>query len=135
MSCIDAENGQTIWRSDRDKVRESIGISEDSEMIFARCMWDTLFAIDASRPDFQYKWKRSLDYGYDIDPSYPVEKDGTLYFSTGTGIVYAIDKDTGKLKWKFKISNGLVNTVSPISKNEVIVTSADGKISYLSFSE
>ncbi|MCF7740917.1 MAG: PQQ-binding-like beta-propeller repeat protein [Candidatus Marinimicrobia bacterium] len=129
LSCIDAGNGKTIWRSSRDKVRESIGISDDGYTIFARCMWDSVVAIDATQKDFAYKWKKSFHYNFDIDPSYPIEEASTVFFGTGYGDLYAFKKNTGQLKWKYKLSKGLINTVVPISKNRAIITAMDGKVS------
>lgn len=131
LSCIDIETGATIWRSKRDMVRESIGISENNKTVFARCMRDTVFAIDATTAQFDYNWKKSCGYGYDIDPSMPIEKNGTVFFGTGYGNVYALDKTSGRLKWKYNISNTLINNTTPLSGNEVIVTSLDGKVSYI----
>ena len=45
--------------------------------------------------------------------------------------VYALDAKSGKLKWKYKIGNSLVNTVLPLSAKEVAVTSSDGTIAIL----
>jgi outer membrane protein assembly factor BamB/Icc-related predicted phosphoesterase len=131
LSCIDASSGKTIWRSDRDKVRESIGISENRETVFARCMWDTVFALDVTDRKFEYKWKKSYNYDFDIDPSYPVEEDGTVFFGTGYGDVYAIQRDTGELLWKYRVSNALINNIHPLSSKEAVVTSLDGKITYI----
>ncbi|HMA62221.1 MAG TPA: PQQ-binding-like beta-propeller repeat protein [bacterium] len=131
LSCINARTGKTIWRSSRDKVRESIGISTDGKTVFARCMWDSVVAIDATQQKFKYKWKRSFHYDFDIDPSYPVENRGTVFFGTGYGDLYAFQKSTGDLKWKYKISQGLINTAAPVSANKAIVTAMDGKVSFI----
>ena len=49
-----------------------------------------------------------------------------------SGLVYALDAKSGKLKWKYKIGNSLVNTVLPLNAKEVAVTSSDGTIAILS---
>ncbi len=62
----------------------------------------------------------------------PLESQGTVYGGTCSGLVYALDAKSGKLKWKYKIGNSLVNTVLPLSAKEVAVTSSDGTIAILS---
>ncbi len=133
MSCIDVRTGKTLWRSCQDKVRESIGISSDQGLVFARCMWDTVFAINAEQKSFAYEWKRSMNYGFDIDSSFPIEKNGVLFFGTGYGDVYALKSCNGELIWKHRLSYGLINTVCPLSEQMVIVSAMDGKVSLLEY--
>jgi len=133
MSCIDLDNGNTLWRSCQDKVRESIGMSTDRTLVFARCMWDTVFAIEADQREFEYEWKQSMEYGFDIDPSFPIEKEGVIFFGTGHGEVYALKAQTGQLIWKHRISYGLVNTACPLSAQAVVVSAMDGKVSLLEY--
>jgi len=45
MTAIDAETGNTVWRSKRYQVRECVGISEDGQRVYARCMTDTVVAF------------------------------------------------------------------------------------------
>ncbi len=40
----------------------------------------------------------------------------------------SLEGKTGKVIWKHKIGNSLVNTVHPIDKKQVIATSSDGRI-------
>ena len=133
LSCIDAANGSTMWRSREFKVRETIGISEDKNVVFARTMWDTVVAIDPAAPELSPIWISNVKYGYDIDPSMPVEKDGTLFFGTKNGFVYVLDSTTGEVKGAHRLSVALINTVVPIDKHRVVVTAMDGKIVLLEF--
>jgi len=128
MSCINARNGKTIWREDRYPVRESIGISEDFKTIFAKTMWDTVVAYSAHPRKSTLKWAVHAGYGYDIDPSTPVEKGGTLFFGTKDGYVYALSAASGDLLWRYRIGVGLVNNVTPLSATAVIATAMDGKV-------
>jgi len=133
LSCINADNGSTVWRSKKFKVRETIGISEDRSVVFARTMWDTVLAIDPSEPELKPVWISNVNYGYDIDPSMPVEKGGTLFFGTKNGFVYALDSTTGRIKGVHRLSVALINTVAPIDNRRVVVTAMDGKIALLDF--
>ena len=133
MSCIDADNGSTIWRSRKFKVRETIGISEDESVVFARTMWDTVIAIDPTAAELKTLWVSDVDYGYDIDPSMPVEKGGTLFFGTKNGFVYALNAETGAVEGIHRLSVALINTVAPIDNRRVVVTAMDGRIALLEF--
>jgi len=128
LSCIDANDGSTVWRSREFKVRETIGISEDNSVVFARTMWDTVVAIDPGVPELKPIWISNVDYGYDIDPSMPVEKRGTLFFGTKNGFVYALNSETGQIKGVHRLSVALINTVTPVDNRRVVVTAMDGRI-------
>src|SRR4029077_10981721 len=55
---------------------------------------------------------------FDIYLSSPVVADGTLYFGSGDGNLYALDALTGDLRWKFK--TGDVVHASPAFVNGVV---------------
>jgi len=131
LSCIDIRNGSTVWRSNQFKVRETIGISEDKSVIFARTMWDTVIAVDPAAPELQPVWIADAGYGYDIDPSMPVEKEGLLFFGTKNGFVYVLDAATGRMRGVHRLSVALINTVTPIGGRRVVVTAMDGTIALL----
>jgi len=135
MSAIDLKTGQTIWRKSGHQVRESIGISKDGSQIYARTMNDSCLAVDATADSFKLNWIRHIGFGYDFAPNAMPEADGQVFFSTKDGWVYCLSGKTGDLQWKYRISDGLVNRITPISGDEVICTAADGKISYLKFSD
>lgn len=128
MTAIDAETGKTIWRSNLHQVRESIGISEDGGCVYARCMNDTLLAFSSSSSTPQLLWATHCGYGYDIDPSMPIEKDGAVFFSTKNGLVIALEAKTGTVKWMNRIGVALVNTVAPIDAHRVVMSDMDGRL-------
>ncbi len=128
MTAIDVETGKTVWRADGYNVRETIGISEDGATVYARSMWDTLFAFSASAQEPEIIWSTSCGYGYDIDPSMPVEKDGVVFFGTKNGLVIAAGAQTGDLRWKHRMGVTVVNTVAPVDAQRVVVTDMDGRV-------
>lgn len=132
MTAINAKTGETIWRSNRFQVRESIGVATDGSAIYARCMRDTVFAVNPAAERLQPDWISDCSYGYDIAPSMPQERDGTLYFGTKDGFVYALDSKNGNVKWSYRIGPNLVNTVAPISGHQVVATTINGQIILLS---
>lgn len=131
LTAIDHKSGKTLWRSKRHQVRETIGISADRKRVYARCMRDTVFAVSTRSRDYREIWVENYEYGYDIAPSMPVECDGTLFFGTKNGLIVASDARTGKLKWKYKLGNALINTVKPLDDRNVIVANMDGIVARL----
>lgn len=130
-TAIDAETGQTIWRTNKYQVRESIGISEDGEYVYAKGMNDTLFVFSTSSNELKLIKAIDCKFGYEIAPSMPQEKEKVVYFGSKNGLVYAIDNFKLEVIWKFKTGVGLVNTVSAVNKNKVIISNLDGEVMLL----
>lgn len=128
MTAIDSKTGATIWRTNAHKVRESIGISEDGNNIYARCMEDTLLAFSAAAAIPELIWATSCGYGYDINPSMPNEKDGTIFFSTKNGFLFAVDAASGAVTFRYRVGVALVNTVTPIDAHRVVLSDMDGRV-------
>ncbi|MDR2292580.1 MAG: PQQ-binding-like beta-propeller repeat protein [Prevotellaceae bacterium] len=131
MTAIDAKTGKTIWRTNKHKVRETIGISEDKSRIYARCFVDTVFCISAAANHFEELWFTKTGYTYDINPSMPVEKDGAVFFVTKNGMFVALKAENGTILWKHKFNNTIIATVTPLNNRELIFTTHDGIIGKL----
>ena len=131
FTCLDAETGEQIWRTNEYKVRETVGLSEDGKTIYSKCMWDTIVALDATTNDVQVRWVSNAKFGYEHNPAMPLEKDGTLWVSTKNGLLLGLDAQTGKVLWRHKIGNSILNTPLPLSSKECIFTSSEGTITYI----
>ena len=131
FTCLDAETGEQIWRTNEYKVRETVGLSEDGKTIYSKCMWDTIVALDATTNDVQVRWVSNAEFGYEHNPAMPLEKDGTLWVSTKNGLLLGLDAQTGKVLWRHKIGNSILNTPLPLSSKECIFTSSEGTITYI----
>lgn len=131
MTVLDEKTGKQVWRFNdpENRVRESIGISEDGTRVYAKTMDGKILAIDATVPERKIKWISSgEDMGYELTPTIVVEKSGVVYAPTDKGLIYAFDASNGKFLWKYRISNSLINMVLPTDKNELYVSSMDGKL-------
>ena len=128
MTAIDVETGRTVWRTNRFQVRESVGLSEDGRRVYARCMNDTVVAFSTETDTARPVWVVNCGYGYDIDPSMPLEKDGTVFFGTKNGLVYALDGATGRTRWRHKIGVTVVHTPVPLDARRVLVADLDGRV-------
>lgn len=131
LTAIDIANGKTVWRTNASVVRESIGLATDSSLVFAKTMNDSVVAYSTTTPTPTEIWASNVGFGYEHAPSMPLEAGGTVFGGTCSGLVYAVDAKTGRLKWKHKIGNSLVNTVLPINAKQVVVTSSDGTVALL----
>ncbi|MCX6145311.1 MAG: PQQ-binding-like beta-propeller repeat protein [Ignavibacteriales bacterium] len=131
MTAIDARTGKTIWRSKQHQVRECVGISEDGKRIYVRCMTDTVVAFSSSASSPAEVWTTNCGYGYDIDPSMPIERGGVVYFGTKNGLIFALDAHSGAIRWEHRIGVTITSTPVLLENRRVIVSDLDGKISLL----
>ena len=131
FTCLDAETGEQIWRTKEYKVRETVGLSEDGKTVYSKCMWDTIVALDATADEVVPRWVTNAEFGYEHNPAMPLEKDGTLWVSTKNGLLLGMDAETGKVLWRHKIGNSILNTPLPLSDKECVFTSSEGTITYI----
>ena len=131
LTAIDLENGKTVWRTFESQVRETVGLSEDGKQIYSKTMNDSIvcYATEGDAP--KKIWASNVGFGYEHAPSMPQEKEGVMYGSTKEGLIFALEAKTGKVIWKHKIGNSLINTVVPLNKKEVLFTATSGEVGLL----
>ncbi len=128
MTSIDLQTGETIWRTFQSKVRESLGISQDGERLYAKTMQDSIVCFASQGDEPRQLWATDAGIGYEHAPSMLPERDGIVYASTNDGFIVALDGRTGRLLWKHKDGNSLTNTVVPLRKGKVLVTNTEGSV-------
>jgi len=135
MTSLNATNGEVIWRKQVPdlRVRESMGLATDSSMVFVKTMEGNVFGISTTDNDMNPVWKSNAALDYEICPTTIVEHKGIVFVPTQSGTVVAIDRLSGNVLWKHKISNGLITNILPVSSQKVIATSMDGKLCLLEF--
>lgn len=131
LTAINANNGETLWRNKEATVRESIGLSADSSLVYGKTMNDYIVAYKTSATDNGIAEKINVGYGYEHTPSDLVEKDGVLFFGTKNGIIYAINPKTKETIWAHKIDNAMVNSFKVIDKNTLLASTMDGIVTLL----
>ena len=128
MTAVNLQNGETVWRTFRSQVRETIGLSEDGERVYSKTMNDSIVCYSALTDTPEQVWASNVGFGYEHAPSMPQEKEGVLYGSTKEGLLFALEAKTGKVIWKHKIGNSLINTVVPLNGREVLFTATSGEV-------
>ena len=131
MTAIDASNGQTVWRTFQSMVRETIGLSADKMRLYSKTMQDSVVCFSTQGNVPKQIWATNVKFGYEHAPSMLVEKDGVVFGSTKSGLIFALDALSGKLLWKHKIGNSLISTVVPLSATECVFTSTSGEVGIL----
>lgn len=131
MTALNADDGSVVWRTKASMVRETIGLSADKKRIYSKTMQDSVVCYSTMTDTPQKIWSVNVGYGYDHAPSMPLEKDNIVYGSTKNGLVFALDAITGKVIWKHKVGNSLINTVSPLGDGRCVFTSAEGIVGLL----
>jgi outer membrane protein assembly factor BamB/predicted phosphodiesterase len=133
MTAFEASSGKVMWRtkSSSVRVRESMGLSADSSIVYVKTTDGRLCGISTSGDEMKVVFSLNLQLGYDICAFPIVERDGIIYVASNFGIVVAVQSATHKLLWKHKISNSNITSILPLEKHLVIVSSEDGKINCL----
>ena len=134
MTALDAKIGSEIWDSGKYTCRESIGISKDGKLVYIKNMTEgnvDAFFTESEKQELAWECKANL--GYEISPSPVTENDKLIFVPTALGEVCAIDKKSHQLLWKHKVSNALVNCVTPFGKDRILITTLDGKVCCLKF--
>lgn len=131
MTVLNEQTGEVIWRHNdpENRVRESIGVSEDGNTVYAKTMDGDILAIDATKNERVIKWiSWGEDMGYELTPTPVVEKNGVVYAPTDKGLIYAYNAKDGQFMWKYRVSSALINMILPTDAGELYVSSMDGKL-------
>lgn len=129
LHALDASNGQELWTL--EDVRESLGLSEDGQTLFARSQFGKLYAIDvnATSP----KWCVEMYKGTDTDRSPVVCKDGVVYIASYNGGLYMFDEKDGAALGHHTLSTSPMNPVSVIPGVGVLCSTMDGYLALFKF--
>lgn len=131
MTAIDLNTGATVWRTFQSQVRETVGLSEDSERVYSKTMNDSIVCFASAGNTPKQLWASNVGFGYEHAPSMQAEKGGVMFGSTKEGLIFALDGKTGKVIWKHKIGNSLISTVVPLSDKKVLFTATSGEVGLL----
>jgi outer membrane protein assembly factor BamB len=132
LTAIDLTSGAAIWESGgTPQSWESIGLSGDQSRVYVRTLDGYLSAFNTATDTKQQVWATDVEFGYDSNPSMPIEKCGTLFSGGKRGFVASLIGSTGTLNWRYWASQALVSTVTPIDGSHVLAVSLDGTITLI----
>ena len=133
MTAIDLESGETRWRTFQSKVRESLGLSADGKRLYAKTMQDSIVCYAAQGDAPHQLWATDAGIGYEHAPCMLPERDGIVFGSTNDGVSFALEGLTGRLMWRHKTGNSLMNTLIPLSKRRLLFSNTEGNIGLLEY--
>lgn len=131
-TAIDLNTGRQLWRTYQSKVRESIGLSKDGKRLYLKTMMDSIVCYAATSKGPQELWATNCGFGYEHARVMLVEKDGVVFTTNKDGLIIALDGKSGRLLWKHKVGNTLINTVVPLSAHRLIFTNEAGLVGEIS---
>ena len=112
MTVLDRKTGKQIWRSNFDKkylVRESLGCSENQDLVYAKTMDGQLLAVNPNADEENVAFVVDAGFGYEHAPCIVIEDKGIIYMGSRRGMVAAIDAALHKLLWTYRCGTSEVN--------------------------
>ena len=112
MTVLDRKTGKQIWRSNFDKkylVRESLGCSENQDLVYAKTMDGQLLAVNPNADKENLAFVVDAGFGYEHAPCIVIEDKGITYMGSRRGMVAAIDAASHKLLWAYRCGTSEVN--------------------------
>ena len=132
-TALDAVTGRVVWRTNLHRGRESMGISEDGSLLYIKDMQDSIHAF-YTRPDkMQPAWSLPCGFGYEISPTPIIEKDEIIFVPTQWGTLYAVDKASRKVIWKWKLSHAIISGMLPLEGRSILVSTMDGMVARITY--
>lgn len=130
MTALDAQTGKLIWKKNWKEhwIRESMGLSADDRIIFAKCMQGHLVGVSTVADTAEVVWQTGNVFNYELNPSRIIERNNKVYAFSDKGVIAAFDRATGQTTWVHKIANCLVHDLQFLSNNTIVATTMDGKI-------
>jgi outer membrane protein assembly factor BamB/Icc-related predicted phosphoesterase len=128
MTALDLCTGKEIWRTNRHQVRESIGISPDGMMVYAKLMNDSVIAVSASANSAETIWSVNAGFGYEHNPCPVLGLVNAVVNGTRDGVLVNIDPKTSKIIWKYRAGISSINKIVADKSKTLWFTMTEGKI-------
>lgn len=128
MTALDITTGKEIWRTASHHVRESMGVSPDGSVVYAKLMNDTIIAVPANENIFRTLWKSNAGFGYEHNPCPVFADQNQVVAGTRNGMIVSIDPVSANIRWKYKAGTSSVNKVVEDGRGILWFTTIEGKI-------
>ena len=135
-TALDRRTGRQLWRHhDNDvKVRESLGLSADKQVAYAKTMDGTVVAIDTRSDDYRELWTVDCGFGYEHAPCIVLEHKGYILAGSRRGMLAVLDAATHKLLLTHRLGTSEVNGFDvDAATGDVYCSLIEGSIHRISF--
>ena len=134
MTALDLVSGKVIWREKKDdyRVRESMGLSYDKKLVYAKTMDGELIGVPVNANFMDVQWKSKLKLPYELAPSAIYSNKDVVIVPNNSGLVSGVNPKSGAVIWQYKISNAMVNPTL-VTDKYIIASTMDGKIVKLTY--
>lgn len=130
ITCLDRKTGKQIWRwhNDSVRVRESMGLSEDGKVVYAKTMQGKLAAFDATADTCRLLWQVDLGIGYEHAPCIVLEHKGVIYCGSRHGILCAVDAKTHQVIFTYSLGSSEINGFALDRNGDVYCSLIEGTV-------
>jgi len=129
FTALDAATGKEIWDSGKYSCRESIGKAKNGKLVYIKNMTEgNVNAFYTHSDTLRLAWECKAGLGYEIAPSPITESRKYVFIPTTSGKIVAIDRKTHQVAWTVRVSEALVNHILPVYRQQILVTTLDGKV-------
>lgn len=109
LSALNAKSGQVRWEVllNRNKRFRDVDTTPlvDGDRLYVAGYDDKLYCLSAERGDILWRLERGGYAGVTMD-------GGRLYYPTSNGEVLALEKESGREVWSYKVPNGIASSVA-----------------------
>lgn len=127
-TALDLTDGRQIWRTNRFQVRESMGLSPDGKVMYAKLMNDSVAAISTIHQTFTPLWVIDAGFGYEHSPCPLLTFGKQVIVSTREGTLIGINADTRQINWRYKAGISSANKMLHSGKNRIYATFGEGLV-------
>lgn len=128
-TALDRNTGKQIWREkNENKVRESLGMSEDGKVAYAKTMDGELVAMSLEGDKYELLWKVDMGMGYEHAPCIVIEKDGYIYAGSRHGLLAVINAATHKVEVSYHMGSSEVNGFDVDAQGNIYCSLIEGTI-------
>jgi outer membrane protein assembly factor BamB/predicted phosphohydrolase len=128
MTALDRTTGKQIWRSNKYKVRESLGLSADGKRVYAKTMDGELIAVSTEGDTFNPLWCVDAGLGYEHAPCIVLEHGGVVYVGSRRGMLVAVDPVAQKVLWRYSLGTSEVNGFEVDERGDIYVSLIEGTV-------
>ena len=108
-TALNRQDGSQLWRVKNDnKVRESLGHSQDGSVAYAKTMDGELVAMSTG-DSYELLWKVDVGFGYEHAPCIVLEHRGYVLMGSRRGMLAVVDAHSHQLVFTYKMGSSEVN--------------------------